>query len=350
MGPFVAIIMAGGKGQRFWPLSTADKPKQFLDLEHTGRTLLQSTFDRVLPLVEGEAHVFVATAERYAALVRSQLPTLPAHNLIIEPEGRDSAPAVALASLTVARRIAGATLGFFSADHRITGVPTFHARVQGAAQLAEETGGLVALGITPTHPATGYGYIQAGERAGEHGFRVARFVEKPNQRQAQRLLELGGHYWNAGIFVWTTEAILSEFRRHAPNIIGPLERAFAEGRVDEVFPTLEKISIDYAVMERTDKAYVVPGDFDWDDIGDWVALERLLNRSEANTVVGKHVGLETSGNIIYTENPEDTIVTLGVENLVIVKRGNTLLLVRKDRVQDIKKLLADERLAELVLD
>ena len=347
MSSFVAIIMAGGKGQRFWPLSTADKPKQFLDLEHTGRTLLQSTFDRVLPLVEDETHVFIATAERYAALVRSQLPTLPVHNLIIEPEGRDSAPAVALASLTVAGRVEGATLGFFSADHRIADVPTFHARVRGAARLAEESGGLVALGITPTHPATGYGYIQAGERAGEYGFRVARFVEKPNQQQALRLLELGGHYWNAGIFVWTTEAILSEFRRHARGIIEPLELAFEEDRVDEVFPTLEKISIDYAVMEHTDKAYVVPGDFGWDDIGDWVALERLLNQSEANTVVGKHVGLETSGNIIYTENTEDTIVTLGVENLVIVKRGNTLLLVRKDRVQDIKKLLADERLAEL---
>ena len=155
MGPFVAIIMAGGKGQRFWPLSTADKPKQFLDLEHTGRTLLQSTFDRVLPLVEGEAHVFVATAERYAALVRSQLPTLPAHNLIIEPEGRDSAPAVALASLTVARRIAGATLGFFSADHRITGVPTFHARVQGGRTVSRGNGRTRRAGHYPHAPRDG---------------------------------------------------------------------------------------------------------------------------------------------------------------------------------------------------
>ena len=140
--------------------------------------------------------------------------------------------------------------------------------------------------LPPRTPRRVTAIFRAGERAGEHGFKVARFVEKPTQRQAQRLLELGGHYWNAGIFVWTTEAILGEFRRHAPGIVEPLERAFAEDRVNEVFPTLEKISIDYAVMERTDRAYVVPGDFDWDDIGDWVALERLLNRSEANTVVG----------------------------------------------------------------
>ena len=181
------------------------------------------------------------------------------------------------------------------------------------------------------------------------GFQVARFVEKPNRQKAEQYLSAGTYAWNAGIFVWPTATILAELDHYAPELMRPLREAFDRKRVDEVFPTLKKISIDYAVMEHTDKAYVVPGDFDWDDIGDWVALERLLERGTdgSNTVVGHHVGLEASGNIIYTEDPDDVVVTLGVKDLVVVKRGNTLLLVSKDRVQDIKKLLADERLVAL---
>ena len=345
MSKFLAVIMAGGKGQRFWPLSTPDKPKQFLDLERSGRSLIQATFDRVLPLVDSPADVFIATGERYSDLVREHLPEVPNGNLILEPVGRDSAPAVALASLTLYERHPDAVAGFFSADHRIGKPEAFRDTVRRAAALAEETTGLVTIGIRPTWAATGYGYVQAGEPVGE-GYRVQKFVEKPNAAKAERYLAAGGYSWNAGIFVWPVEVILTELDRYAPDLMKPMRAARRENRLLEAFPNLPKISIDYAVMERTDRAFVVPGDFAWDDIGDWVALERLLEQEDgaANTVVGTHVGLETSGNIIYTDAADDVIVTLGVENLVIVKRGNAVLLVHKDRVQDLKKVLDDERL------
>lgn len=343
---FIAVIMAGGKGQRFWPLSTTSRPKQFLDLDQCGRTLIQTTFDRVLPLTERPDRVFVATAERYVDLVREQLPEVPDENLLIEPEARDSAPAVALASLTIAERFPDAVVGFFSSDHRIGRPEAFQASIGGAIALARDRSGLVTIGIEPTRPATGYGYIEQGESV-EGGYRVARFVEKPNLATARRYLAAGGYAWNAGIFVWEVGTVLSELDRHAPELMRPLRDGFEQGRVAEVFPTLEKISIDYALMERTDRCYVVPGGFDWDDIGDWVALERLLQRADenANTVVGRHVGLDTRSNILYTDDPDDVIVTLGVRDLVVVKRGNAVLLVHKSRVQDIKALLDDDRLA-----
>jgi mannose-1-phosphate guanylyltransferase len=348
--PFVAVIMAGGQGQRFWPLSTAAVPKQFLDLERRGRTLIQATYDRLLPLVDSVECLYVATGERYGALVRDQLPELPDGNLLIEPTGRDSAPAIALASLTIHERRGGATLGFFSADHRIGDLPSFEAAVRAAHTLANDARGLVTLGITPTHAATGYGYIERGEPCGS-GFKVARFVEKPTAVGAQHYLETGTFAWNAGIFVWRSDVILEELDLHVPELMRPLRQARLDRSVAEVFPTLAKISIDYALMERTERAYVIPVDCDWDDIGDWVALDRLLRRGvgergATNTVVGRHVGYEASGNIIYTEGTEDVVVTVGVHDLIVVKRGDTVLLVAKDRVSDIKAVLQDARLAE----
>ncbi|HEX7004882.1 MAG TPA: mannose-1-phosphate guanylyltransferase [Trueperaceae bacterium] len=351
MNDFVAVIMAGGRGQRFWPLSTEARPKQFLDLGQDGRTLIQATFDRVLPLAGDPSRILVATGERYVPLVCEQLPELPAGNLIVEPVGRDSGPAVALASLEVQRRFGDVIAGFFSADHRIVDANGFQRSLASAIELAAGRAGLVTVGITPTQPSTGYGYIEQGAAVGA-GFEVSRFVEKPNLERATHYLESGNYLWNAGMFVWPVDVILEELDAHAPELMAPLRAAFERNTVARDFPELPKISIDYAVMEHTRRAYVVRGEFDWDDIGDWVALERLLERGEdgSNTVVGQHVGHEAYGNIVYTESSDDVIVTLGVEDLVIVKRGNTVLLVRKDRVQELKKLLEDERLAELVLE
>jgi mannose-1-phosphate guanylyltransferase len=366
--PFVAVIMAGGQGQRFWPLSTPERPKQFLDLSRSGRTLIQATFDRVVALTGAPERVLVATAERYLGLVAEQLPEVPAENVLVEPTQRDSAPAIALACLTIERRFGDVVAGFFSSDHQIAG-DGFGAALQNAIALADAERGLVTIGITPTRPSTGYGYIEMGEgvavsssRApaashGLSGYRVARFVEKPNVRTAEAYLEAGGYLWNAGIFVWRVGAALNELDLHAPQLMSPLRVAFAQGEVAATFPALPRISIDYALMERTERALVVPGSFAWDDIGDWVALERLMAKDEnpggpadTNTVVGRHVGLDASGNIVYTEDPEDVVVTLGVHDLVIVKRGNALLLVHKERVQEIKALLADERMVEFLAE
>lgn len=348
---FVAVIMAGGQGQRFWPLSTAERPKQFLDLRRSGRTLLQATYDRVLPLAGAPEHVLVATAERYVHLVRQQLPDLPPANLLVEPTPRDSAPAIALACLTIEERFGNVVAGFFSSDHEIPDSGAFQTVAKAAVRLAAEEDGLVTIGIQPSRPATGYGYIEVGEEVAG-GNRVARFVEKPNLRTAKAYLAGGRHLWNAGIFVWRVKTVLAELDRHDAELMEPLRRAFAGGEVAKAYPGLKRISIDFALMERTSKALVVPGDFVWDDIGDWVALERLLTPEDgpggANTVVGRHVGLDTSRNIVYTDDPDDVIVTLGVHDLVIVKRGNAVLLVHKDRVQELKTLLADERLASVL--
>lgn len=352
--PFVAVIMAGGKGQRFWPLSTTDKPKQFLDLEQTGETLIQRTFSRVLPLAGSANNIMVATAAQYVELVKEQLPHLPAQNILIEPVGRDSAPAVALASLTIRARYGNAVTGFFSSDHQIGNIEAFRDTIRRAIRLAEESAGIITIGIKPTRPATGYGYIEAGNPVGHSGYKVTTFAEKPNSVKAQQYIDAGNFSWNAGIFVWCSDSILEELDRYAPDLMRPLRAAFEAGTVAEVFPSLEKISIDFAVMEHTERAFVIPGDFAWDDIGDWVALERLIQQQTGevspNTVIGTHVGLETNGNIIYTEDREDVVVTLGVENLIIVKRGNAILLVHKDRIQDIKKVLEDERLQSFAVN
>jgi len=366
--PFVAVIMAGGQGQRFWPLSTPDRPKQFLDLSRSGRTLIQATFDRVVALTGAPERVLVATAERYLGLVAEQLPEVPSENVLVEPTPRDSGPAIALACLTIERRFGDVVAGFFSSDHEIAG-DGFGTAVRNAIALADAERGLVTIGITPTRPSTGYGYIESGEGVavssasappaghGVSGHRVARFVEKPNLRTAEAYLASGGYLWNAGIFVWRVGAALTELDLHAPQLMSPLRAAFEHGEVAATFPALPRISIDYALMERTERAYVVPGSFAWDDIGDWVALERLLAKAansggpaDTNTVVGRHVGMDASGNIVYTEDPEDVVVTLGVHDLVIVKRGNALLLVHKERVQEIKALLADERMVEFLAE
>lgn len=350
MSKFVAVIMAGGSGQRFWPLSTAARPKQFLDLERSGHTLLQATFRRLQALTGGPKRTFVVTGERYAELVCRQLPELPPENLLLEPSSRDTAAAAALAALELRARLGDAVMGLFPSDHRVADVAAFHETLRGAVALTEATGGTVTLGIKPDRPATGYGYIEQGEAVGD-GYKVARFVEKPDLASAQGYLETGHYSWNGGIFLCRVQTILDELCRYAPGLVTPLAEAHSAGRVHDVFPELQKISIDYAVMERTQKAYVVPADFGWDDVGDWQALERLLHRgsSDTNTVVGQHIGLETSGNIIYTESDEDIVATLGVEDLVIVKRHNAVLLMRKDRVQDLKQLLLDERLLNFSL-
>ena len=343
---FVAVIMAGGQGQRFWPLSTAERPKQFVDLEGTGRTLLQATFDRLLPLTGHPKRMYVATASRYSKLVLEQLPDLPDSNLIVEPTGRDSGPAIALAMLSLQDRHRDEVIGVFSSDHRIANVMGFQATVRDASAMAQRLDGLITIGITPSHPATAYGYVELADPI-DHGYRVARFVEKPAQERAQAYLSSGRFLWNAGIFISRPATMLEEFARHAPDVVVPLREALARGNLAEAFPKLPKISVDYAVLERSERVYTVPGTFGWDDIGDWVALERLVGRHShdpSNTVVGRHVGHHAAGNIIYTEDPKDVVVTIGVEDLVIVKRGNTVLLVRKDRIAEIKHVLEDERL------
>jgi mannose-1-phosphate guanylyltransferase len=337
---FFPVILAGGKGERFWPLSRLNRPKQFLCLDGTDRSLLQATADRLLNLASGWENLWVITSSLVAQGVRDQLSELPSSNLLVEPEGRDTAAAVAWTSLEIARRYGeDAVIGFFPADHWIADHDVFKHTISAASQLAATTDAIVTLGIKPTFPSTGYGYIEQGEKSGIiddlPAYHVNRFTEKPNRETAESFLSTGRFSWNSGMFVFRAGVVLKELRAYAPEIIEPLERLGVD-----VYPELPKKSIDYALMEKTGLAYVLPVEFGWDDLGDWNAIERLLKNDDTpNVELATHVGLDTKGAVVYASNPNDVIVTIGLEDVVIVRDGNATLIVKKDRTQEIKEVL-----------
>lgn len=334
------VILAGGKGERFWPLSRKDRPKQFLSLDGSSKSLLQATAERLLPLAGSWDSLWVITSSQIAEGVRQQLPELPSQNLLIELEGRDTAAAVAWTSLEIKKRYGeDAIIGFFPADHWIADQQAFTDTIKAATRLATNTKAIVTLGIKPTFPSTGYGYIEQGEKIGSFNelpaYHVNRFTEKPNRELAETFLSTGRFSWNSGMFVFRAGVVLEELYTHAPEIIKPLEQYGSE-----IYPQLPKKSIDYALMEKTNLAYVMPVEFGWDDLGDWNAIERLLKKEEnPNVELATHVGVDTQGSIVYATNPEDVIVTIGLEDVVIVRDRNVTLIVNKERTQEIKQVL-----------
>ncbi|HYW17972.1 MAG TPA: mannose-1-phosphate guanylyltransferase [Nodularia sp. (in: cyanobacteria)] len=334
------VILAGGKGERFWPLSRKDRPKQFLSLDGSSRSLLQATADRLIAVTNGWNNLWVITSSQIAPGVRQQLPELPAQNLLIESQGRDTAAAVAWASLEIKKRYGeDAIIGFFPSDHWIADQEAFKRTLDAATQLAASTEAIVTLGIKPTFPSTGYGYIEQGENIGRFNdlpaYHVNRFTEKPNRETAETFLSTGRFSWNSGMFVFRAGVVLKELHTHAPEIIEPLEQ-----QGPDIYPQLLKQSIDYALMEKTNLAYVLPVEFGWDDLGDWNALERLLKKADnPNVELATHVGLDTQGAIVYATNSEDVIVTIGLEDVVIVRDRNVTLVVNKNRTQEIKQIL-----------
>lgn len=336
----IPVILAGGKGERFWPLSRKHRPKQFLSLDGSGKSLLQTTAERLLNLAGGWQGLWVITAAHLEAGVRQQLPDLPPENLLVEMEGRDTAPAVAWATLEIAQRHGeAAVIGFFPADHWIGDQTAFEHTVKAAEELAVQQSGIATLGITPTFPSTGYGYIEQGEPVGVFsgglpGYKVSRFTEKPDQTKAEAFLATGRFSWNGGMFIFPASVVLAELQIHAPEIIQPLQQQGPSAYLD-----LPKLSIDYALMEKTDRAYVLPVTFKWDDLGDWNAIERLLKDENPNVELAKHVGLDTQGALLYATDDDELIVTIGLEDTVIVRDGKVTLIVKKNRTQDIKKLL-----------
>ncbi|MGD1851104.1 MAG: mannose-1-phosphate guanylyltransferase [Cyanophyceae cyanobacterium] len=334
----VPIFLAGGKGKRFWPLSRVKRPKQFLCLDGSDRSLLQATGDRLGELC-GAQKVWVVTASHLADGVRSQMPGLPEDNLLVEPQGRDTAPAVAWAALMAAKRYGSdAILGFFPADHWIGDRQAFAATLQSAVAVARSKQAIVTLGITPNQPATGYGYIEQGEAIGEFNgataYTVSRFTEKPDRDTAEKFLGTGKFTWNSGMFVFPAGMVVEELRRHAPEILTPLEKKGVAA-----YGELPKLSVDYALMEKTDRACVLPAKFGWDDLGDWNAVERLLKGGATNVVQGGHIGISTRGCIIHTEDEQELVATVGLEDVVVVRDGNVTLVVHKSCTQDIKALV-----------
>ncbi len=335
----IPVILAGGKGERFWPLSRKHRPKQFLSLDGSGKSLLQATADRLSELAGSWEKLWVVTSSQLAQGVREQLPLLSEKNLLAEPEGRDTAPAVAWSILEIARAYGeDAVVGFFPADHWIEDQQAFQQTIDAAAQLASAEAAIVTLGITPNHPSTGYGYIEQGEQTGTYGglpvYKVSRFTEKPDRETAETFLATGRFSWNSGMFIFRAGVVLQELRTHAPEIMALLEEKGVEA-----YSQLPKKSIDYALMEKTQLAYVLPASFGWDDLGDWNAIERLLKGDALNVELAKHVGMDTKGAILYANGDDEVIVTIGLEDVVVVRDRNVTLIVKKDRTQEIKQVI-----------
>jgi len=347
-----AVIMAGGGGTRLWPVSRRGRPKQVLRL-FGDRTMFQLAVDRLLPLLPPERIVVVAV-EGHAEALKAQVPDLPDRNYLLEPCPRGTASVVGLAAVHLRRRCPGAVMACLTADHYIADVEAFRHVLRAAFRLASE-GDLVTLGIRPTYPATGFGYIHAGEPRGEFdglpAYRVLTFKEKPGPEEAARYLASGQYSWNSGMFVWQVDAILREIRRLIPGLAAGLsEIEAALGRPDErqvlerVWPGLERQTVDYGIMERARDVSVIPADnLGWWDIGGWDRLLELRQLdSEGNLVLADRVRmLATKGTLIYQDPGVQNrlIATLGVEDLIVVDTGDALLVCGRESAEDIRRLV-----------
>lgn len=331
--------MAGGKGERFWPLSTPTNPKPFLRF-FSKRSLLQQTFDRAQKLAPPE-RVLLVVGEQHEKLCREQLPELTPKQLLLEPTGRDTAAAIGYASIHVPE---DAEMLILPADHLIPDPDVFAANVRGALAFLETNDSLVTFGIRPDRPETNYGYIQAtSQNVGSADFpvyRVERFVEKPDQVRAETFFREPAYSWNSGIFLWKASIIRQLIARYVPELWAGLQTIQKNpSRLREVYPTLPKTSIDFGVMEKAESVAVVPAAFRWDDIGTWPSLLRVLPVNEQrNLVWGNHAGLDTTDCIIYGES--HTIATAGVRDLIIVQRGDHTLICTKEYASRLKELLS----------
>jgi mannose-1-phosphate guanylyltransferase len=333
-----AVVLAGGRGTRFWPRSRKDSPKQLLALEGP-RTLLQATVARVAPLVPPD-RVLVVTSEDLVEAVRQQLPEVPADNVLAEPRGRNTAPAIGWAAVEVELRGGDLTI-VLPSDHRVADEAAFVACLAAAEAAARETGALLLLGMRPDRPHTGYGYIRAGETRHEWGGRavhpVERFVEKPDRAGAIKLVAEGA-LWNGGMFVWTTAAIRAAFERHLPITAQALDAISRGVPVQEVWDGTDATSIDYGVLERETNLLVVPCEAGWSDLGAWSAMEGVFPDTELGAArAGQVVGLDAAGNIV--DAPDKLVAMIGTNDLVVVDAGDVLLVAAKDQASRIPELL-----------
>lgn len=336
-------IMAGGVGSRFWPMSTSAYPKQFLDVLNTGFTLLQETYNRYLGFIPNE-NIYIVTNKEYVDIVHEQLPLLPKENIIGEVARKNTAPCVAYIASRLYKKNPDANLVIAPSDHLITDVDGFKTDCLQALNYTAEHDAFVTLGIKPTHPNTGYGYIQYEKSSTSNIFGVSRFTEKPKEQDAMKYLASGDYLWNAGIFIWKAADILSAFRTYCPDLYEAFysirDRYFTASEDDyvaEVFYNCESISIDYAVMEHAQNVHVIPAQFAWSDLGTWNSAWENSDKDEnQNAVDGKYsLALNTKGCNIRS-NEDKLVVVAGVEDLIIINTKDALLVCKKENEQEIK--------------
>ncbi|MBW1982438.1 MAG: NTP transferase domain-containing protein [Deltaproteobacteria bacterium] len=342
-----AVIMAGGKGTRFWPRSREKRPKQLLNITGS-RSMLQQTVARIRELVSPQ-YILIIAGKSHGREVRAQLEQLPAENIILEPVGRNTAACIGLAALLVRKRDRDGVMLVMPADHLIVDEALFVKTLKRAAEAALLKDVLITIGIRPTAPETGYGYIEVGEpklRLGnDQLYTVKSFHEKPNRERAAEYLRQGGFFWNSGIFIWKARTILEALQLYLPDLYAglqklepALESADFDQRMAAVYPDLQSISIDYGVMEKARNVLMIPGDFGWNDVGSWAAVAQLWPRDENhNAFQGTLVAVEAKQNVVYSK--QRLCVLLGVDDLIVVDSGDALLVCPKNRAQDVGKVL-----------
>jgi len=349
-----AVVMAGGGGTRLWPVSRRSHPKQIISLIEEN-SLFQSTVERLEGFFPPERILVVTVAEQ-AKDLRKQAPHLPAENFILEPAPRGTASVIGLAAVVLQKRDPQAVMVVLPSDHFIRNRDLFYLLLRVAVDVAEKDY-LVTLGITPTYPATIYGYIQRGDRLPEKftypypAYQVLRFKEKPNEKQAQQMIASHDHIWNSGMFLWRTKTILDELSRQMPDLYTALSQIGAVWETDQrdsvllsLWPDLQNETIDYGIMENAEKVAVLPaGGLEWSDIGNWNSLFDVLPSDKDGNIVfsGDHIPIETTSSLVYGNNDDRLIVTIGVENLIIVDTGDVLLVCRKDQAAKVRQVVSD---------
>ena len=343
----VAVIMAGGRGTRFWPRSRKRRPKQLLNIIGE-KTILEQTVERIRSLCDWD-RILIVTEGEQAPLIRELFPKLPVDQLLVEPLGKNTAPCIGLAALFVAERDPEEAMVILPADHHIADIEDFQATLLAAVQAAREGEVLITLGIPPTFPETGYGYIEQGAPA-KSGcprgvWEVKAFHEKPDRKKAETMLAAGRFYWNSGMFIWTAATILKQFARWTPalyqELLGLKNQSGHPGwekALQEAYERMEDISIDYAVMEKADNVRMLEGRFGWNDVGSWEAVYQLSEKdSRGNCFQGSVVDLDSRGCLVYS--PQKTVALLGVQDLVVVETPEALLICPRERSQEVKKIV-----------
>lgn len=340
--------MAGGVGSRFWPMSTQDNPKQFIDVLGVGRTLLQLTYDRFQSVCDPD-NVWVVTSAQYAEKVHSQLPDIPVKNILCEPCRRNTAPCIAYVSYRIKAKDPSANIVVTPSDHVVMDVKEFQRVIKGALQFAGETDGIVTLGMKPTRPETGYGYIQANLSAqsirSKEIFAVDSFKEKPDLETASQYIKHNNYFWNAGIFIWNVRTIVNAFRMYQPALNRIFESLYAvygtpeeQKAIDNVYAQSENISIDYAIMEKAEEIFVFPCSFGWSDLGTWGSLAQLSQRdANGNCLISQNAKtFETSNCIINVEGNKQVVVQ-GLNGYIVAQRDGRLLICKLSEEQRIKE-------------
>jgi len=340
------VIMAGGSGTRFWPQSRQSRPKQLLRMAGD-KTMIRATVERILPEIPFE-RIMVVTAATYAEDIISEVPELDCDMLVAEPQGRNTAPCIALAAYKLLKKDPEAVMAVLPADHMIADEATFRQALKAAAEVANMGHHLITFGIIPDRPETGYGYIEIGEPATDPPradvFKVKRFVEKPDRERAEEYVKASSYLWNSGMFVWKASVIIENFEEHLPSISEAMTRVSTcfgtEGEVEaiaEAYNSVEAISIDYGIMEKASNVLVITIDVGWNDVGSWASLQDLWPAdSNGNLILGELVALETAGCVV--SSPHKLTALIGVEDLIVVDTPDALLVCRKEMAQEVKKL------------